>query len=429
MSDISANLSLPYILPSQAQKHVTHNDSIRQLDALVQMAVQSATDAMPPASPADGVRYIVPVGAAGGWTGQDRNLAVFEENAWVFYEPKTGWSVWVVAPGEQRIFDGNDWSLAVDMMDFQNLDYLGVATTADATNRLAVSSEATLLTHAGAGHQVKINKAGFADTASLLFQTGWSARAELGTAGDDDFSVKVSADGATFQQAIAIDRNTAAVRFPNGIEPDRRDIGGLTKGGGSDWWGAVDPYTLSQTSGSSITLAQDRMYFAAFYVDRPVQLLGAFTSLSTASTTPGSVLRSGIYRLGAPNANAWDIGDRVADFGTLPADVAGHKQFNLGVPQIVAKGWYLTAVGVNGAGSKAKYGRWQTPGLTRYYPHGTGTSATPRAIAPQLYLYESSSAVEIAGGLPAVWTGNPAVPTSSTNNWIYQMVFPKWREM
>ena len=32
----TANLSLPYILASQAQKHVTHNEAIRALDCLVQ---------------------------------------------------------------------------------------------------------------------------------------------------------------------------------------------------------------------------------------------------------------------------------------------------------------------------------------------------------------------------------------------------------
>ena len=35
----SANLQLPYIMPSQAQKHVTHNEAIRSLDAIVQLSV------------------------------------------------------------------------------------------------------------------------------------------------------------------------------------------------------------------------------------------------------------------------------------------------------------------------------------------------------------------------------------------------------
>ena len=35
MSDITTHLLLPYILASQAQKHVTHNEALRLLDAMV----------------------------------------------------------------------------------------------------------------------------------------------------------------------------------------------------------------------------------------------------------------------------------------------------------------------------------------------------------------------------------------------------------
>ena len=37
--DLTENLQIPYILPSQAQKHVTHNEAIKALDAVVQLAV------------------------------------------------------------------------------------------------------------------------------------------------------------------------------------------------------------------------------------------------------------------------------------------------------------------------------------------------------------------------------------------------------
>ena len=47
----TANLSLPYILASQAQKHVTHNEAIRALDCLVQLSVESRVLTGPPASP------------------------------------------------------------------------------------------------------------------------------------------------------------------------------------------------------------------------------------------------------------------------------------------------------------------------------------------------------------------------------------------
>lgn len=59
------NLKLPFIMPSQAQKHVTHNESIRALDALVQLSVLDRDLASPPALPAGGQRFIVAAGAAG----------------------------------------------------------------------------------------------------------------------------------------------------------------------------------------------------------------------------------------------------------------------------------------------------------------------------------------------------------------------------
>ena len=65
--DFSAKLTLPYILPNQAQKHVTLNESLRRLDALVQISVISMTEAAPPADPSEGDRYVVADGATGAW--------------------------------------------------------------------------------------------------------------------------------------------------------------------------------------------------------------------------------------------------------------------------------------------------------------------------------------------------------------------------
>ena len=39
MSQTSPVLSLPYIQPAQAQKHVTHNEALRILDAITQLSV------------------------------------------------------------------------------------------------------------------------------------------------------------------------------------------------------------------------------------------------------------------------------------------------------------------------------------------------------------------------------------------------------
>src|SRR5690606_5997668 len=50
--DATPNLDLPYIMGAQAQKHVTHNEAIRKLDALVQLAVLDRDLTAPPTSPA-----------------------------------------------------------------------------------------------------------------------------------------------------------------------------------------------------------------------------------------------------------------------------------------------------------------------------------------------------------------------------------------
>src|SRR5690606_13620334 len=76
------NLKLPYIAPAQAQKHVTHNEAIRALDALLHIAVEDRDLAEPPAEPAEGARYIVAEGATGDWAEQTNALAAFQDGAW-----------------------------------------------------------------------------------------------------------------------------------------------------------------------------------------------------------------------------------------------------------------------------------------------------------------------------------------------------------
>ena len=228
MSQTSLILELPYIQPAQAQKHVTHNEAMRVLDAIVQLSVSSASLITPPASPEEGARYLVPIGATGDWLDQDGQIAVFDTAVWTFLSPQAGWQAFVRDVAASMYFDGSVWvsaSVAVDIL--QNVQLLGVNTTADATNPLSVAGDATLLNHAGSGHQLKINKAVETDTASLLFQTGYSGRAEMGAAGNDDFAIKVSADGSTWNTGAVFDRTTGRVQFPSGAQvSNRADVGG-----------------------------------------------------------------------------------------------------------------------------------------------------------------------------------------------------------
>ena len=213
--DTTPNLALPYIIAAQAQKHVTHNEAIRALDAVVNLSVLTRSLASPPLSPAEGARYIVAPSPTGAWTSMSVRIAAFQDGAWAFYTPREGWLAWVADEDALVVHNGTAWVDAGSGNGSVNpTPLVGVNATADATNRLAVSSPAILLNHAGAGHQAKINKNLAADTASFLFQTGFSGRAEMGTTGDDDFHFKVSPDGATWKDALQINRSTGAVTMP-----------------------------------------------------------------------------------------------------------------------------------------------------------------------------------------------------------------------
>lgn len=214
--ETTPNLKLPYIVPSQAQKHVTHNEAIRRLDTLVHVSAVSRSLIQPPATLTDGQRYIVAAGGEGTWAQQDQALAAWQDDAWAFYPPQPGWMCWLADEAKHVLWDGTAWVDAVDVGSaLSSLSQLGVNASADATNRLAVSSHSVLLDHAGQGQQTKINKAADTQTASLLFQTAYAGRAEMGLAGDDDFRIKVSPDGSTFHDALVVDRQNGAVTFPN----------------------------------------------------------------------------------------------------------------------------------------------------------------------------------------------------------------------
>jgi hypothetical protein len=205
MPDQSPILSLPLILPAQAQKHITHNEALRLLDVMVQLAVLNRNLSAAPALPSVGDRHIVAAGAVGAWAGQVGKVALYASTGWQFFAPLPGWQAHVLAEAVTVVYAGSSW---VAPNAAASAPIFGVNTTADVVNRLSVQAAATLLNHDGAGHQLKLNKAAAGDTGSLLFQTGFSGRAEMGLAGSDAFSIKVSADGTTFNEVLSADPAT-----------------------------------------------------------------------------------------------------------------------------------------------------------------------------------------------------------------------------
>ena len=432
------NLVLPYLAANQSQKHVTVNEALRRLDALVQVTVQSMALASPPGSPVEGQRWILPAAPTGAWSGHAGQIAAWQDGAWAFYAPLDGWTavdistdtlllynagtgIWTglitgvfsdavftlqddidptkqarfqiagFTAGATRVFTLPDVSSSVAVLSgvaqtFQNTTtfsatsvtvgssaaastlgigtgattsgvtkavnlgtaglsgsitnvtigsavagalgtltinsptvtfgstvsaiamaaanvsalYLGLGgATADATNRLSINAPASLFNNAGAGHQVKVNKAAATDTGSFLFQTGFSGRAEFGLTGSDDFQIKVSGDGATWFNALQLERTSGRVRAMVALQlnPNAGDPG--TVADGDLWYNSTTSKFRGRQGGVSIDLSGGSGATAAYGVLQANYTLTSVTmaqKLFNWSTNGALSLAAGTYR-------------------------------------------------------------------------------------------------------------------------------------
>jgi hypothetical protein len=110
MTDRSARLALPYILPGQAQKEAYHNEALAALDALVHAAVEGPALATPPSAPQQGKCWIIAAGATGAWAGQQHKLACWTSGGWRIVVPISGMKVWDKAAAYWRYWTGSAWS-------------------------------------------------------------------------------------------------------------------------------------------------------------------------------------------------------------------------------------------------------------------------------------------------------------------------------
>jgi hypothetical protein len=303
--DTSPNLGLPFLMPAQAQKHVTHNEALELLDLLAQLVVQTFATTTPPAAPAEGQVWALGAAPNGVWTGQAHHLALWRNGGWVFVAPRRGWLATGLADGSVRIWSGMDWQ----RMQMDNLDGLGIGTVHDATNRLAVAAPATLLSHAGSSHRLVLNKATTPDTASLLFQNAWSGRVEMGLTGTDMLTVRTSPDGTAWQTVLQADTTglqvtgqisgtavmQSATDATEGRLPVLRAAGGIFGLAGTSY-ADLDPNAAGLRTGAFRTnaaLTDFSGFGHTLHLSRVVNAQGAQIALrdGTASATPLAAIR------------------------------------------------------------------------------------------------------------------------------------------
>lgn len=105
----TANLGLPLLAPSQAQKHVTVNEALGRLDALAKGVLVSRAVASPPPPAPEGAVWAVPVGATGEWAGREGLLAIALGGGWSFAAPRAGWRAFALDEGAALRHDGAGW--------------------------------------------------------------------------------------------------------------------------------------------------------------------------------------------------------------------------------------------------------------------------------------------------------------------------------
>jgi len=183
-------LSLPFMTQAQAQKHVTHNDALYKLDALVHLSVLSSGDTTPPGSPTAGDRYILGASPTGDWsTASQHDVAAYLNGAWEFFTPVTGWRVWVQDTKDWKYHDGSTWSV----LDVVSGEF------GSSTKIRITEEELTGLSGATATSTISI-------TAGLII-LGVSVRVTTSITGATTFDV---GDGTT------VDRFAAAVAISSG---------------------------------------------------------------------------------------------------------------------------------------------------------------------------------------------------------------------
>ncbi|MEQ1930347.1 MAG: DUF2793 domain-containing protein [Parvularculaceae bacterium] len=429
----SPRLGLSYLSPQQAQKHVTVNESLRRIDALAQLAVKSRSLGAQPPAPVEGEAYILPAAPGGAqWSAMaQHDLAVFQDGAWARIVPKTGWRAFI--EDEARLVvrsAAGPWS---EIGGGESAAKFGVNATADTTTRFQAKAEASLFSHddvtPGSGdHRLKVNKSAAARTASLVFQDAFSGRAEFGLTGDDDFHVKVSADGSIWKEAIVVNRATGAVSLPftlqsagsapnllvNGdFQINQRGFGGgaLSAGAyGFDRWKAasgganatLSSYTLNLASGEIEQVVEPGLFglasFASLAVTVSVEAPGADLTVTFGSQSgtisSGAGRRSATLTLGA------------GDAGNLPFKI--RKASGSGV----AFGRVKLEIGAAATAWAARFSAEEVRLCKRYY-YRLGAQAH---FVLALGFAFNSTTVEARVEHPVEMRANPAMTVSNVGN-------------
>jgi hypothetical protein len=109
--DATERLSLPMLIPGQAQKEFFHNEALHILDAITAGAVEELPRDEPPSSPSSGQCYLIGNSPVGDWSGHPSHVAMFGEAGWRFVSPVAGMSLLVKSSGTFATYGSAGWEV------------------------------------------------------------------------------------------------------------------------------------------------------------------------------------------------------------------------------------------------------------------------------------------------------------------------------
>ncbi|WP_363284260.1 DUF2793 domain-containing protein [uncultured Sphingomonas sp.] len=109
MTDTTARLALPMIVPGQAQKEMTHNEALALLAIAVQAQVTAVGTNVPPTDPMLGECWVVGPAPTGAWVGQADAVAGWTGGGWRFVPAHPGFTVGVAYTGRRARFSDQGW--------------------------------------------------------------------------------------------------------------------------------------------------------------------------------------------------------------------------------------------------------------------------------------------------------------------------------
>lgn len=101
----------PLLVPGQAQKEVTVNESLIMIDSLLEIAVEGTEVTEPPLEKQVGQAWLVANAATGEWSGMGGHFAIWSSAGWRFHAPFEGMACWDKAAGRRIRHSEGIWRL------------------------------------------------------------------------------------------------------------------------------------------------------------------------------------------------------------------------------------------------------------------------------------------------------------------------------